>query len=141
MSKGRVFAVVLLGCVTLTGRIKSNAGEGEKTLRIVGDAGDRELQINIRPENETDAAAAKALPAVWARRQIADLYDRSTFQDTRDLPAQIQQIALNHNLMSNYTAFIAVDSSRRTAGKRGTTVHQAVPVPEGVTYETTVPGE
>ena len=40
--------------------------------------------------------------------------------------------------MSDYTAFVAVDASRRTAGGHGTTVHQAVPVPEGVRYETTV---
>ena len=40
--------------------------------------------------------------------------------------------------MSDYTAFVAVDASRRTAGSHGTTVHQAVPVPEGVRYQTTV---
>ena len=41
-------------------------------------------------------------------------------------------------LMSAYTAFVAVDSSRRTEGRTGTTVPVAVPVPEGVKYETTV---
>ena len=40
--------------------------------------------------------------------------------------------------MSQYTAFIAVDASQQTAGDYGTTVYQAVPVPEGVRYETTV---
>jgi hypothetical protein len=36
---------------------------------------------------------------------------------------------------------VAVDASERTAGDRGTTVYQAVPVPNGVRYETTVAGE
>lgn len=43
--------------------------------------------------------------------------------------------------MSEYTAFVAVDSSRVTAGKEGTIVPVAVPVPDGVKYETTVTGE
>jgi hypothetical protein len=39
-----------------------------------------------------------------------------------------------------FTAFIAVDSSRVTEGSTGTTVAVPVSVPEGVKYETTVPG-
>ena len=37
-----------------------------------------------------------------------------------------------------YTSFVAVDSKTRTQGVYGTTVHVAVPVPQGVRYETTV---
>jgi len=40
--------------------------------------------------------------------------------------------------MSNYTAFVAVDSLTKTAGETGTTVAVPVPVPDGVKYETTV---
>jgi Ca-activated chloride channel family protein len=40
--------------------------------------------------------------------------------------------------MSSYTAFIAVDSSRRTEGDHGVTVSVPVPVPDGVRYDTTV---
>jgi len=40
--------------------------------------------------------------------------------------------------MSSYTAFIAVDSSRKTEGDHGITVAVPVPVPDGVRYETTV---
>jgi Ca-activated chloride channel family protein len=43
--------------------------------------------------------------------------------------------------MSAYTSFVAVDTSQRTEGTHGTTVHQAVPVPDGVRYETTVDPE
>ena len=46
--------------------------------------------------------------------------------------------ALQYQLMSAYTSFVAVDTSHRTEGEQGTTVHQAVPVPVGVRYETTV---
>jgi Ca-activated chloride channel family protein len=40
--------------------------------------------------------------------------------------------------MSAFTAFVAVDSTRRTEGSEGTTVPVAVPVPDGVKYDTTV---
>ena len=55
-----------------------------------------------------------------------------------DLPEAIKQVALNYNLMSAYTAFVAVDSLTRTAGAHGITVAVPVPVPDGVRYETTV---
>ena len=51
---------------------------------------------------------------------------------------QVKQVALDYNLMSAHTAFVAVDSKTRTAGDHGTTVHVPVPVPEGVRYDTTV---
>ncbi len=40
--------------------------------------------------------------------------------------------------MSAFTAFVAVDSTRRTAGPEGATAPIAVPVPDGVKCETTV---
>jgi Ca-activated chloride channel family protein len=48
-------------------------------------------------------------------------------------------VALTHNLVSDFTAFVAVDSTARTAGDHGTTVAVPVRVPEGVRYDTTVP--
>ena len=77
---------------------------------------------------------------IWARLRIADLTDRRARQadPSNELGAEIQRTALEYQLMSDYTAFVAVDSSRTTEGDHGTTVHQAVPVPEGVRYETTV---
>ena len=48
------------------------------------------------------------------------------------LAGAIRTTALEYGLMSAYTSFVAVDSTQRTAGNHGTTVNQAVPVPEGV---------
>jgi Ca-activated chloride channel family protein len=87
-----------------------------------------------------DQQEHKGIAAVWARHKIADL----TTQAARS-PGMVEQIkravlqtALNHNLMSTYTAFIAVDSLTQTDGEFGTTVAVPVPVPEGVRYETAV---
>jgi Ca-activated chloride channel family protein len=71
--------------------------------------------------------------------KIADLGDRATHENNPELTGLIKQTALEYGLMSAFTAFVAVDSSQRTAGDHGTTVMTPVPVPEGVRYETTVP--
>ena len=55
-----------------------------------------------------------------------------------DWSRQVKTLALDYGLLSSFTAFVAVDSSRQTEGTSGTTVPVPVPVPEGVRYETTV---
>ena len=85
-------------------------------------------------------SAGPSLARVWARANIAELADRqATVGDPHgELRDDIRRIALQHQLASDYTSFVAVDSSEVTGGEYGVTVHQAVPVPEGVHYETTV---
>ena len=50
----------------------------------------------------------------------------------------ITRVALRHRPVSGCTSFVAVNSSRRTEGSHGVTVHQAVPIPESARYDTTV---
>lgn len=64
--------------------------------------------------------------------------DRIATGGTGALVADVKETALAYNLVSAYTAFVAVDSAARTAGEHGTTVNVPVPVPDGVRYETTV---
>ena len=80
------------------------------------------------------------IPNVWARLRIADLADRQAWGSDpyNELARAIKETAIEYGLMSQYTSFVAVDASRQTVGDHGTTVYQAVPVPEGVSYETTV---
>jgi Ca-activated chloride channel family protein len=94
-----------------------------------------EIPVNL---DQQVAAETKALPAVWARMKIADLADEAAWNPNADLAGQVRQVALEYGLMSSYTAFVAVDSLRRTDGDHGTTVDVPVPVPAGVRYETTV---
>ena len=84
--------------------------------------------------------AGPSLAKVWGRANIAELTDRqATAGDPHgELRDAIRRIAMKHQLASDYTSFVAVDSSEITEGEYGVTVHQAVPVPEGVRYETTV---
>ena len=107
-------------------------------IAVSGMAGDsrRTLTASAHPDN----AAGRSIAKVWARSKIADLVDRQIAGGDPDgeLRDAITRVALRHQLASSYTSFIAVDSSRRTEGSHGVTVHQAVTVPEGVRYDTAV---
>ncbi len=122
--------------VTLTGRFN---GEPEGTIRVTGRTGENKVSFDVPVEPDRSEVEGSALSSVWARQRIASLADRSVYQQEAELTQRIKRVALRHNLMSAYTAFVAVDASRRTGGDHGVSVRQPVPVPEGVRYETTVP--
>jgi Ca-activated chloride channel family protein len=84
------------------------------------------------------APTSPALPVLWARAKIGELTERAIWEENRELPQQVKNLAMEFGLVSPYTAFLAVDASQRTAGNAGTTVNVPVPVPDGVKYETTV---
>jgi Ca-activated chloride channel family protein len=121
--------------VVLSGRYE---GELPKSITLYGTVCGQMQRFEV-PVDQSDANVdSKALASIWARMKISDLADRAGYEGGIDLPAQVRQLALEYNLMSAYTAFVAVDSMTRTAGDHGVTVGVPVPVPEGVRYETTV---
>ena len=121
--------------VILTGRF---TGRGNTTIRVTGSIGDLTQDIAI-PVNLSDSASThQGIACVWARKQIETLATQAMYDTDSDLPGEIKLVALEYGLMSAYTAFIAVDSSRKTTGDHGVTVAVPVPVPDGVRYDTTV---
>lgn len=120
----------------LTGRFE---GGGRHTVRLTGRAGERTVSIELDVDLGAAEAAHPGIPFVWARKQIEVLEDQDVGENSPAIAARIKELALEYGLMSPYTAFVAVDSSRVTEGDRGTVVPVAVPMPEGVRYETTVP--
>jgi Ca-activated chloride channel family protein len=121
----------------LTGRF---TGTGATTVLVTGTTGNASsLQFQV-PANLSDATATtKALPAIWARMKIADLADQSIYAPNPQLPYEIKQLALDYAIVSPFTAFLAVDAGDLPEGPASTTVPVAVPVPEGVNHDKTVP--
>jgi len=124
--------------VILTGRFQ---GDNRAPIRVSGNAGGEQLQFSMPVSTNDTNATHPGLPSIWARMKIADLAAQSIYEPSAMVPEQIKQVALDYGLMSEFTAFVAVDSSRQTEGTEGTTIPVAVPVPEGVKYDTTVPGK
>lgn len=116
------------------------SGNGKATIRVKGRVGNEVEEIPLAVDLDDPGARHPAIRPIWARMKIAELADRSTWDAgaVSDLAGQIKSLALEHGLMSAFTAFVAVDSTRRTEGNSGTSVAVPVPVPEGVRYDTTV---
>ena len=120
--------------VVVTGKFTGELGKPVMRGRADG----KPVEYAVARSGNEDAHAF--IPNIWARLRIADFADRQawTHDPHNELAGAIKRTALEYGLMSDYTAFVAVDASRRTEDKHGTTVHQAVPVPKGVRYHTTV---
>jgi Ca-activated chloride channel family protein len=112
--------------VVLTGRFFGKARQA--LVRITGRVGGRYQEMALRVDLDEPHTEHRALASLWARAKIASLEE----------PRDIRDVALKYGLVSDYTAFVAVDSYSRTAGDHGVTVPVPVPVPAGVRYETTV---
>jgi Ca-activated chloride channel homolog len=111
-------------------------GEPPSHVELRGRVGNRAVALPVAVQTTTDETLATSLPALWARRKIQSLSDFAELEGRAMQPTEVEQLALGYGLMSAYTSFLAVDSSGRTAGTQGTTVHVPVPMPAGVKYQT-----
>ncbi|MBI3854871.1 MAG: hypothetical protein HY293_04190, partial [Planctomycetes bacterium] len=122
--------------VILTGRFK---GQGPAKIQLSGRAGARPFEMALEVNLDEPGIRHSALATIWARSKISTLHDSAfSTADPRECLQEIRRVALRYGLMSDATAFVAVDSTSRTQGSSGTTVVQPVPVPSGVQYDTTV---
>ena len=120
--------------LVVTGRYRNRP----QKITVSGTAG--AFRRTVTASASPGGAADRSIAKLWARSKIADLADRQIADGDPggELRDAITRVALRHQLASSYTSFIAVDSSHRTEGSYGVSVHQAVPVPDGVRYDTTV---
>jgi Ca-activated chloride channel family protein len=121
--------------VIVTGRFTR---AGEEPVRLTGMMGGRERELLVDIGGDDDAREHKGIPSVWARRKIMDLRDIAVTSPGEEIDQHITQFALDYGLVSRYTAFVAVDSRTQTGDEPAVTTNVAVPVPDGVLYETTV---
>jgi Ca-activated chloride channel family protein len=121
--------------VAITGRIN---GPVAAKITVHARVGGQPTTFDLPTGAEQDTSRP-AIAQIWARMKIADLAERSLWASgAEELLDRIRGVALDYGLLSKFTAFVAVDSSRVTEGDHGTTVVQPVAVPEGVRYDTTV---
>jgi Ca-activated chloride channel family protein len=108
------------------------------TFYVTGRVGNRRVRYPVRvtlPERETEH---DALAPVWARAKIADLSSQQLAADSADrggYERAITDLAVKYHLVSQYTAFVAVDESRIVGDGHLRRVVQPVELPEGVSYQ------
>lgn len=105
------------------------------TLRITGTtAGGQPYrqQFNLT----FDAAGNPAVAQLWGRSRIKELMNQMFQMETKDKVAAVTETALTYQLLSQYTAFVAVsDDVRVDPNARSISVSVPVEMPEGVSYE------
>ena len=123
--------------VYLTGRFRR--GEAPPSVRVLGNVGGQTVSLPASLPSLNEASRHEAIAQIWARARIARLSGELALSAYPvEQASMIRDVALRYGLLSRFTAFVAVDSSERTAGTQGTTIHVPVPTPAGVSYETTV---
>ncbi len=85
----------------------------------------KKIQVSALFENENNVA----LKYLWAREKIARLFDYGKVG--MHVEDEVTELGLKYHLMTQYTAFIAVDKEIRETGEI-VTVKQPLPLPEGV---------
>ncbi|MHC4201569.1 MAG: VIT domain-containing protein, partial [Planctomycetota bacterium] len=121
--------------VVITGRFD---GRGRNTIRVSGRAGMEDTSFEIKVDLDDPASRHRGITKVWARKKLAELAAIGTHSASEELTDEMVALSLEYSVQCRHTAFVAVDSSRVTAGTSGVTVAVPVPVPEGVRYDTTV---
>ncbi len=125
----------------VTGRYDVNSGVPRGPIELRGrtvGSEVRRFQVPVIARRAAEELKGEALPSVWARMKIAELLEKSRYEPSALVAREVRRTALDYSLMSPYTAFLAMDASRRTHGEDGTTLPIGVPVPAGVKYHTTV---
>lgn len=124
------------------GRLASNTG-GAITLRGRTGAGEYERTITVTADtDEPDAAGAPTDPlaSLWARAKVEHLMEQDYgAAQTGEFPAELRQqvvdLALEFNLMTQFTSFVAVEEMTVTVGGAPVRVDVPVEMPQGVSYE------
>lgn len=120
--------------VILTGRFEGRPGK----IHASGLAAGQKVSLEVEAADSTKPGDHPALASVWARMKVAELSRRALEGNTLEIETAIRRVALDFNLMSDYTAFVAVDALTRTTGDPAVTVPVATPVPPAVNHEKTV---
>ena len=121
--------------VVLTGRFRA---KGAATIRIRGRVGGTPREFRLRVDPGDGGPVHTAIPPIWARARIADLACQIGAQGTPVLPREIARLALQHNLLTPLTRFIAIDTLRRTRRRRAPTFRTQDLVPQSLSFRRTI---
>jgi len=117
--------------VVISGKFR---GRATGRIEVEGLAAGGAVRIPIDVQNAAVRDETPALRYLWARSRIAQLGDFNRLGRDDEAVREITRLGLEHNLLTDYTSFIAVDHVVRNPGGNATTVDQPQPLPQGVSH-------
>ncbi len=115
-------------------------GEPAGTITLTGNSGSEVYRSSLDVTQYAPSSENSALRYLWARKRIQLLDDYCSVTDGYGNPdsaliREVTELGLKYSLLTQYTSFVAVDSTIRNEGDSITTVTQPLPLPEGVPDE------
>ena len=100
-----------------------------------GDRYEQTLPVNF-PNLNTNESSNIAIAKLWGRAKIKELMNQMFSWETKSGVDEVTRTALSYQLLSNYTAFVAVSEEVRVdANGTRHTVEVPIELPEGVSYD------
>jgi len=115
--------------IVVAGRFR---GKAVGRIEIEGLAAGGAARLPIDVERAAVRDDTPALRYLWARSRIAELGDLNRLDRDDEAVREITRLGLAHNLLTDYTSFIAVDHAVRNPGGNAAPVDQPLPLPQGV---------
>jgi Ca-activated chloride channel family protein len=118
----------------ICGRLARTAG-GTTRVVLRGERNGKpvELYFFLQPPALRDQAVER----VWAQARVEDLLEQQELEPARaqKIRADILALALEYNLATAYTSFVAVDQEVGRGGEKPRILHIAQPLPKGVSFD------
>ncbi len=89
---------------------------GTATVTVRGRQDGRDVSFAVPVTLAERDATRPAIATVWARQRIAELARELIKKDDAARVAEIIALSIRHKILTQYTAFVAVDDSRKTVG-------------------------
>jgi Ca-activated chloride channel family protein len=117
--------------IVLIGKYRGTPG-GEIHLSGISGTGRYDSTINV----SATAASERNSPlrTLWARERIADRLDEAPFSGPDEHKNELIKLSLDYEVLTPYTAFVAVSEEKRTDGAAPVKVDQPTPLSAGMSY-------
>jgi Ca-activated chloride channel family protein len=108
-------------------------GKAVGKIRIRGETGAGKFEKVIPIEAALANLANEPVRILWARKWVEALMDQhAMLPGHKEIRDAVVDVGLSHQLLTQFTSFVAVDSEIAREGKPLTTVNQPLPLPQGV---------
>ncbi|MCC9654512.1 VIT domain-containing protein [Rhodopirellula halodulae] len=104
------------------------------TITLKGNVQGHAVQMQLELELPEQESAHDSIGPVWARQRIRQIWNRDIGNETPEGRSEITELGLKHQLMTQYTSFVAVEQTL-SEPPTGQLVTEDVPglMPEGMT--------
>lgn len=106
---------------------------GSETITLKGNVLGQAVQMELELELPAQETSHDAIPSVWARQRIRQIWNHNVGNETPQSRSEITELGLRHQLVTQYTSFVAVEKELSEVPE-GKLISEVVPnmTPEGM---------